>query len=141
MSAAALQEKLSGLGVELKTEGQRLLYDAPRGAMTPELKTEIRKHRAELLAILEAPSDPADPVLVRALADYLKQNPQHIEEPPSWLGLTLWCYELYPGKPTRNEIRQALKVISPELYARNERAVMRRREEAARTAAGSGGLH
>jgi hypothetical protein len=83
--------------------------------------------------------DPGDPALVQALADYLEQNPGDIERDPYWLGATLWCHELYPGKPTRDEIRQALKVISPELYARNERAVMRRREEAARDVAGSVG--
>ena len=85
------------------------------------------------------PAEPGDPALAEALADYLQRNPEDVERDPYWLGATLWCYDLYPGKPTRDEIRQALRVISPEHYARNERAVMRRREEAADNVAGSVG--
>jgi hypothetical protein len=45
--------------------------------------------------------------LLRALAD----NRHWLGESPSWLGVALWAHELVDGKPTREEVAEALEEL------------------------------
>jgi amino acid adenylation domain-containing protein len=45
---------LKTLGIEVRAKGGKLLLNAPVGALSPELQTELRRRKPELLAILEA---------------------------------------------------------------------------------------
>ncbi|MBN1238807.1 MAG: AMP-binding protein, partial [Gammaproteobacteria bacterium] len=54
MSAAALIRRLRERDIRLWTDGAKLRYSAPEGAMTEEIRAEVAKHRAELLAFLAA---------------------------------------------------------------------------------------
>jgi hypothetical protein len=54
MSALELLDTLSASGVRLWAEGGKLKLDAPRGAVTPELKERLAAHKPALLAALTA---------------------------------------------------------------------------------------
>lgn len=51
MNAIDLLTELRRRGLELRPDGERLLY-RPKGAVTPELAAAIRAHKPELLALL-----------------------------------------------------------------------------------------
>ncbi len=53
MTVASLLDKLDLLGVQLWAEGGRLRYRAPKGVLTADLREEMLKRRAELLAVLD----------------------------------------------------------------------------------------
>jgi hypothetical protein len=40
-------------GIHLSADGDTLKYDAPRGALTPDLRAALLEHKATLLAVLE----------------------------------------------------------------------------------------
>jgi amino acid adenylation domain-containing protein len=52
MTVDALLDALEAAGVALALEGDRLQYRAPAGALTPELRAELKEHRSEVLATL-----------------------------------------------------------------------------------------
>lgn len=60
MTPQALIAELEARGVRLTAEGARLHSDAPKGALTPELREAIKAHRVELIAALkrESSNDP-----------------------------------------------------------------------------------
>ncbi len=66
MTAAldGLLTRLGTLGVRLEAAGDRLRYDAPRAALTPELLADLRRHKGGLLAHLTG--DGAERVVARA---------------------------------------------------------------------------
>ncbi len=51
--------------------------------------------------------------LVRALRDYLDNHPDDVHQTPYWLGATLWAFDLFPGKPSPDEVRDALVILEP----------------------------
>ena len=55
MSARELLVQLREKGVEVKANGDRLVIDAPRGTITPDLREALSANKAELLQILTAP--------------------------------------------------------------------------------------
>src|SRR5882672_938465 len=56
---AQLREK----GIEIKTSGDdRLVIDAPKGAITPELRSALSAHKVELLQILNSERQPPSPM-------------------------------------------------------------------------------
>ncbi len=52
MSTKDLLDRLESLGVGLTTEGDRLRYRAPRGVLTPQLRTQIQESTSDLLRLL-----------------------------------------------------------------------------------------
>jgi amino acid adenylation domain-containing protein len=66
-SAIALVDEFRCHGIELWTDGERLRYRAPAGALTPEFATQLKEHKGELIrylashgrdAILPVPDQP-----------------------------------------------------------------------------------
>src|SRR5687768_17934969 len=55
MSARELLVQLREKGVDVKANGDRLVIDAPRGAITPDLRDALSANKAEILQILTAP--------------------------------------------------------------------------------------
>ena len=53
MNAAELLAELNRRGVALEAVGDRLRYDAPKGALTPELRAAMAEHKAELLELID----------------------------------------------------------------------------------------
>jgi TubC N-terminal docking domain len=71
MSAAAILADARRLGIRLTARGDRLAFDAPRDAFTPEMREALATHKLEILALLRAeqqadslpePSTPSGPV-------------------------------------------------------------------------------
>ena len=53
MTAYNLLSELRQAGVVVKASGKdRLVVDAPKGALTPDLRAALAEHKKELLAIL-----------------------------------------------------------------------------------------
>jgi hypothetical protein len=63
MTARNLLSELREKGVEVKTSGEnRLVIDAPKGAITPELRSALAAHKVELLQILKSEQQPPAPI-------------------------------------------------------------------------------
>src|SRR5713226_10762657 len=63
MTARNLLSELREKGVEVKTSGDdRLVIDAPKGAITPELRSALAAHKVELLEILKSEHQPPAPI-------------------------------------------------------------------------------
>ena len=61
MSAATLISDLGERGIRLATRGDRLVIDAPKGALTEADRRAIAEHKPELLALVGATGpDPLD---------------------------------------------------------------------------------
>ncbi len=54
MTATALLSELKSRGVILEAKGDKLAF-WPRGKVTPDLKAEIIRYKAEILALLQSP--------------------------------------------------------------------------------------
>jgi hypothetical protein len=52
MNPLDLLNKLNAVGVVVSANGDKLAYDSPRGAITPDLLEEVKAHKAEMLAML-----------------------------------------------------------------------------------------
>jgi hypothetical protein len=52
VTARELLTVVRAAGIRLETRGDRLVYDAPRGALTSELRSALVQHKAALLALL-----------------------------------------------------------------------------------------
>lgn len=59
MTTAELLAELSARGVIVSQSGDRLLIDAPKGELTPELKEQLRQAKTALLAALADPEEDA----------------------------------------------------------------------------------
>lgn len=60
MSAAGLLDELEAAGVRLyPSEPGGLRVDAPRGVITPEIRDSLRRHKAEIIALLQPPRESA----------------------------------------------------------------------------------
>lgn len=57
MNAVELFTELISRGVDLEVEGERLKVDAPKGAVTLELREALTTHKSEVLALLRAYDD------------------------------------------------------------------------------------
>lgn len=55
MTGEVLLEQLRERDIRLSANGDRLVVDAPRGALTEQLRGTLREHKVELLAIVTAP--------------------------------------------------------------------------------------
>jgi hypothetical protein len=56
--------------------------------------------------------------LAAAVRAYLDRSPADACQPPGWIGVTLWAFELYPGKPAPAEVRAAIYELGGETYLR-----------------------
>lgn len=56
MSAVSLLTQLRAAGASITCDRGRLIIEAPAGLMTPELRTELVKYKAELIAMVKATS-------------------------------------------------------------------------------------
>jgi hypothetical protein len=52
MTPTAILDTCAARGIALRVTGDRLVYRAPLGALTRELRTALAEHKTELLAIL-----------------------------------------------------------------------------------------
>ncbi len=76
---------LERLGVRLSFSGDKLVADAPLGAVTPEIKTALLIHKPALLALLACGPPPAPPSPVGGQSDQPPRrrgefNPEDLDE-------------------------------------------------------------
>jgi hypothetical protein len=76
MTVDVLLARLAALDVVLTVEGERLLFDAPAGVVTAELRAGIAAHRAELARRLAPVATP--------IASPPRRCPAHID-PRQWV--------------------------------------------------------
>jgi hypothetical protein len=95
------------------------------------IKEERRRARADgFIEDLQPVEDEAEPegntanpepalsALAQAIRAYLDRCQHDADQPPGWLGTTLWAYDLYPGKPTPGEVQSAMDELGGEAYRR-----------------------
>jgi|ERR1019366_1791295 len=51
-AAASLVASLRAAGILIRSEGGRLLVEAPCGSITPEIRTQLAKRKTELVSII-----------------------------------------------------------------------------------------
>src|SRR5712691_6578076 len=69
MIARNLLSELRKKGIEVRTSGDdRLVIDAPKGAITPELRSALAAHKAELLQVLKNEQQPPAPIAPAPIA-------------------------------------------------------------------------
>src|SRR6478672_9344259 len=84
MSPRELLVQLREKGVEIKSNGDRLVIDAPKGAITPDVRDALAANKAELLRILNTPrpvEKPAAPPVERPAPPKLEPTPSVTEQP------------------------------------------------------------
>ncbi|MDB9405737.1 amino acid adenylation domain-containing protein [Microcystis sp. CS-574] len=62
MKVAEFLSYLNSLDIKLWLEEEKLKYQAPQGAMTPEIKQEIRTRKPEILTFLRSATTPSKPL-------------------------------------------------------------------------------
>ena len=62
MSLVSLLGDLKARGIALSSDGGQLRVSAPKGAMTPELQSQLRERKDELLAMLQSAATAATPL-------------------------------------------------------------------------------
>jgi TubC N-terminal docking domain len=81
MTARNLLSELREKGVEVKTSGDdRLIIDAPKGAITPELRSALAAHKVELLQLLKSEQQPPAAITPAPIAPELSEPKTHAPE-------------------------------------------------------------
>ncbi len=80
--------------------------EEPPPLMGPERVAEIIAERAK------AKLSP----LAACVRDYLERTPRDACQPAGWIGSTLWALELFEGRPTPPETRDAIEELGGEVY-------------------------
>ena len=133
MTASELLSQLREKGVEVKASGDdRLVIDAPKGSITPELRDALTVHKAELLQLIKGDNTPAPTPIVAATAKPWSPAPHAAKAPVA------------TTKPFEEEDPQAslaieeIKQLEAELWRlRTEEQARRAEFESARLAADS----
>lgn len=87
MTAQELLLQLRELGVEVKTaDGEHLVVDAPKGAITPELRERLAANKGELLRVLQTETQASQ---AQVAPEEPAQEPAPESEPPEQPALTI----------------------------------------------------
>jgi len=78
MEAKKLIEKLSSMNISMQASGEKLMWEAPQGVVRDELLAEMKEHKSEILALLNAEKKgnqlefpiPPPKVVKRGLGDF-----------------------------------------------------------------------
>ncbi|HEY0606708.1 MAG TPA: condensation domain-containing protein, partial [Herpetosiphonaceae bacterium] len=98
MTTVELLARLRDLGIRLWSEGERLRYHAPEGALTAELRAEIVARKAEILAFLDQAASATQPIAA-AIPPASRAEPL----PLSFAQERLWFIDrLQPGSSAYN---------------------------------------
>jgi amino acid adenylation domain-containing protein len=121
---------LRGLDVKLWADGDRLCYDAPQGALTSALRTQLREHKAEILAFLRQANLAAGTTLAP-----IQPVPRDGPLPLSLAQQRLWFVNQLEGESAAYNEAIALHFAGPLQVTALKRAVNEivRRHEALRT--------
>ncbi len=115
----ALKEELEVSGCNEAARLQRERHEREQEAYRTRKERPVDKEPIRVVAIIKEPEkiedfpEPTKPLLsplAVVVQDYVERNPPQdaLEGTPSWIANTLWCLELYPGKPTPQEVSAAM---------------------------------
>lgn len=126
MTAAELLHQLNRLGVHLSTNGDRLVCEAPKGVLTPELQAQLRFHKTDILSLLAQAEGAAQPSRPR-----LQPRPQTGDVALSPGQARSWQMEqLEPGRAVYH-IPAAFRLygtLYPDILAQSIAEIVRRHE-------------
>jgi Bifunctional DNA primase/polymerase, N-terminal/Primase C terminal 1 (PriCT-1) len=122
-TVALVGDWLDALNRERERAGEIADYRRDMARYAREREAYANRHRTRPDPIPEKPPageiselgrvPEAGPVLVGALATYLKRNPHRRHEPPSWLGVAVWSESLTDFKPSPEQVEAALAELPP----------------------------
>jgi len=134
MTTAELLAYLRRQGVELRADGDRLRYRAPKGVLTPALRAELTECKPEILALLRQPG-----VFVNATSLPLQPISRDKKLLLSFAQQRLWFLDqLEPDSPAYN-IPLAVRITGPLKVVALEQSINEivRRHEVLRTTCSS----
>ncbi len=106
------------VGIELWTEGGKLRFRGPKGALTPDLRDRLKNHKTELIEYLSREGAPS---AAAALRTTIPRADRAARIPLSRSQLRLWFIDrLNPGRPHYNE------VLAGRIFGALDIAAMRR---------------
>lgn len=115
MTVVELIRALQKVGARLSVEGEQLRVEAPRGTLEPELKTAIRKRKAELLELLRAGAGRASGQIV--------ENPHRSRGPLSFAQERVWLFQALDPASTAYNLTPVVRLTGPLDRSRLTRAV------------------
>ncbi|MBT4504184.1 MAG: hypothetical protein HOC74_41015 [Gemmatimonadetes bacterium] len=124
MTASILLSDLEVRGIHLSIDGDQLHLDAPVGALTPELRTTLAAHKAELLAHLrQQPSADKKPVDTSAFSGspIVAELDQHIYQATAWSDLTAVLNEAQRRFQTGELTAEEVKRLGDRALERSQR--------------------
>ena len=113
MDPTKLLLKLQESGIRLSIEGNRLGYDAPKGAMTAEVRAKLELHKGDLISILvecEAKIHMLASIARERCGETVEEFIlEHAERWPKWVAeyhsMKVWMSEEMPGcKEAANDL-------------------------------------
>ena len=106
MTAASFLAHLQDLGIQLRIQGGKLVVNAPKGAVTPQLRDELARRKADLIGLLQAaPAGPAASLSRRGSLD----GDQHLSSAQQ----RIWLLEQIDAAPGVYNIPVAARVSGP----------------------------
>ncbi len=108
VSLVELLSDLSRRGIRLRAEGGQLSIEAPKGALTPDLRGTLEAHKPELLELLQSKSGAPEPAPPREGASRPPTTTGPLEGPP------LSADDIYRNART---LAAELRERSPEIEA------------------------
>ncbi|MEM7346740.1 MAG: condensation domain-containing protein, partial [Chloroflexota bacterium] len=97
MTIPELLDELSEQGIQLRADGDKLNFRAPKGALTPQYRTLLKTRKAEILTFLQNDDTPTQ------RPSTIPQRTQATPAPLSHIQEGVWYTEqLQPGLPTYN---------------------------------------
>jgi amino acid adenylation domain-containing protein len=110
MKTVEFIESLRRRGVNLWSEGRRLLYRAPEGVLTNELRMELEHRKPDIMALLSDTSTPAQefgPAPLPVTAGSINLSPLSFSQERVW-----FLSQLEPSSPSYN-VHKAIEIEGP----------------------------
>lgn len=120
MTALDLLAEARRRDIRLAPRGERLGYDAPPGALTPEFRSALAVHKAELLALL-APGETPSPLADRWGPSLDHDEPSIVIPADSWR----WTVANWPHERWAAWRRRAGELEPPDASAEQIRVAER----------------
>ena len=105
MTTAAFMTELQKLGVELKVDGDKLLCNAPKGVLTPNVQAELASRKAELITFLQTQA--THPANDRRSAEL---NDNDSSPPLSFAQERLWYLDQLQPDTTTYNLPSAIRI-------------------------------